>query len=371
FFPNGAPLAPTSTFAQSDLATTLARIATAGARDFYEGDTAKRWIEAARAAGAIIGYRDLREYRAIWRAPIRLRFGVFDIYTMSPPSAGGLVIGEVLNILSGFDLARTGFQTPASLHLLAEAERRAYIDRNQYLGDPTTNRIPYRELLSPDRARLWRSSINPNHATPTITLAPPAINVGEGNHTTHFTITDPSGNVVAITTTLNDTFGSGFVVPGCGFFLNDSMDDFTTAPGKPNHARLIQGPANQIEPGKRMASSMSPTIVMKGDKPYMALGTRGGAMIPTTVLQVILNVIVYRKSLFDAVAAPRYHEQAVPDELAYERDRAPQKTIDALNALGYPVVPQDPIGDVQAIMFDGMKIVAVADPRNGGAAGGY
>ncbi len=356
---------------QADLAGTLARIATARARDFYEGDIAKRWIDPTRAAGGIIGYRDLREYRPIWRAPIRIRFGGFDLYTMSPPSAGGLVIGEVLNILSGFDLARTGFQTPATLHLLAEAERRGYIDRNQYLGDPTTNRIPYRELLSPERARLWRSTINPNRATPTITLAPPPINAAESNHTTHFTITDPMGNVAAVTTTLNDNFGSGFVVPGCGFFLNDSMDNFTTAPGKPNHAGLIQGTANMIEPGKRMASSMSPTIVLKGNKPYLALGTRGGPTIPTTILQVVLNVIVYRKSLFAAIAAPRFHEQALPDEVVYERDRAPQKTVDALNTLGHPVVPRDPIGDVEAIMFDGVNIVAVADPRNGGAAGGY
>jgi gamma-glutamyltranspeptidase/glutathione hydrolase len=371
YYPNARPLTPTTTFVQNDLAATLERIATAGARDFYEGDLAKRWIQASRAAGGIIGYRDLREYRAIWRAPIRIRFAGFDLYTMAPPSGGGLVIGEVLNILSTYDLFRTGFQTPASLHLLAEAERRAYIDRNRYLGDPTTSRLPYRELLSAERARQWRSTINPGRVTPTITLAEPGINVAEGNHTTHFTIADAFGNVAAITTTLNDNFGGGFVVPGCGFFLNNEMDDFTTAPGKPNRAGLVQGTANAIGPGKRMASSMSPTIVLRADKPYLALGTRGGATIPTTLLQVVLNVLVYRKSLFDAVSAPRYHEQALPDEVMYERDRAPQKTIDALNAFGHPVMPRDPIGDVQAIMFDGAKIIAVADPRNGGAAGGY
>jgi len=371
FYPNGRPLVPASTFVQPDLAATLERIGSAGPHDFYEGDVARRWIEATRGAGGIIGYRDLREYRAIWRAPIRIRFGKFDLYTMAPPSGGGLIIGEVLNILGAFDLARSGYQTPATLHLIAEAARRAYIDRNRYLGDPTTTRIPYRELLSNDRAERWRSTINPNRATPTVTLAEPSINVAEGNHTTHFTIADALGNVVAITTTLNDNFGSGFIVPGCGFFLNSEMDDFTTSPGKPNRVGLVQGPANSIEPGKRMASSMSPTIVMAGGKPYLALGTRGGPTIPTTVLQVVLNVTVFRKSLFDAVAAPRYHEQALPDEVTYERDRAPQKTIDALNAMGHPVVPRDPIGDVQAIMFDAGRIIAVADPRNGGAAGGY
>ena len=366
FYPTGRAVTPTSTLVQNELALTLSRIAASGARDFYEGETAKRWVEATRAAGGIIGFRDLREYKALWRAPIRIRVGKFDLYTMAPPSGGGLVIGEVLNILGGFDLAKSGFQTPLSLHLIAEAERRASLDRNRYLGDPLTNRIPYRELLSPERAAQWRSSINTTRATPTVSLSEPALAVAEGNHTTHFTIADAAGNVAAITTTLNDNFGGGFIVPGCGFFLNDSMSDFTTAPTKEP-----QPTANLIEPGKRMASSMSPVIVLDGNRPLLALGTRGGTMIPSTILQVVLNVIVYGKPLFDAVAAPRYHQQSTPDEIAYERDRAPQKTIDALNALGHPVMPSEPIGDVQAIMFEGNRLVAVADPRNGGAAGGY
>ena len=367
FYPTGRALTPTSTFVQSDLAATLSRIASNGARDFYEGETAKRWIEATRAAGGIIGFRDLREYKPVWRAPIRIRIGRFDLYTMAPPSGGGLVMGEVLNILGGFDLAKSGYQTPLSLHLIAEAERRAWIDRNRYLGDPTTSRIPYRELLSAERAAQWRSSINATRATPTVSLVQPAINVAEGNHTTHFTIADASGNVASITTTLDDNFGSGFVVPGCGFFLNNAMSDFTTMPVK----EASEGTANTIEPGKRMASSMSPAIVLDGNRPLLALGTRGGSMIPSTILQVVLNVIVYGKPLFEAVAAPRYHQQSVPDEIAYERDRAPQNTIDLLNGLGHPVMPREPIGDVQAIMFEGNRIIAVADPRNGGAAGGY
>jgi gamma-glutamyltranspeptidase / glutathione hydrolase len=358
-FPNGRALTPTTTLVENDLAATLARIASYGARDFYEGELAKKWIEAARTAGSIIGYRDLREYKPLWRAPIRIRVGNFDLYTVAPPSGGGLIIGEVMNILAGFDLAKSGSQTPLTIHLLAEAERRAWLDRSRYLGDPATTRIPYRELLSADRAKLWRSSINANRATPTITLAEPAINVAEGNHTTHFTIADVSGNVVSLTTTLNDNFGSGFVVPGCGFLLNDSMDEFT------------HGTANAIEPAKRMASSMSPTIVLNAGKPVLALGTRGGAMIPSIVMQIVLDVIVYKKPLYEAVAAPRYHQQATPDAIVYERDRAPQKTIEALNGFGHPLDPRDAIGDVQAIMFDGNRIIAVADPRNGGAAGGF
>jgi gamma-glutamyltranspeptidase/glutathione hydrolase len=322
-------------------------------------------------AGGKLSHGDFREYAPVWRAPIRVTFRDCDIYLMPPPAAAGLVIGEALNILGGYDLPAAGFQTPKALHLIAEAERRAYVDRNKYLGDPATVRIPYRELLSETRAVAWRSSINPDRVTPTVTLAEPGSNPAvEGEHTTHFTIADAEGNVAALTTTLNDNFGSGFIVPGLGFFLNNEMDDFTPAPGKPNRYGLIQGTANAIEPRKRMASSMSPTIVLKKGKPYLALGTRGGPTIPTSVLQVLLNVIVYQKPLYEAIAAPRYHHQATPDQIYYERS-APRATIDALNAMSHSVVQRDDIGDIHALMFEGGRIIAVADPRDAGAAGGY
>jgi len=371
FYPNGQPLATGARLVQKDLAGTLDRIAALGAREFYEGETAKRFIEAIRDAGGILGYRDLREYRPVWRAPIAIKFGEYELYTMAPPSAGGLVIGETLNILAGYDLAAAGFQTPRALHLELEAERRAYIDRNKYLGDPTTTRIPYRELLSEDRAKVWRASIKLNAVTPTVALTEPGSVLAESNHTTHFSIIDAQGNIVSLTTTLNDNFGSGYVVPGCGFFLNDEMDDFTTAPGKPNLYGLIQGAANAIEPGKRMASSMSPTIVLKNGKPFMALGTRGGATIPTSVLQVFLNVVVYNKSLYEAISAPRWHHQGLPEELFFERGLAPQETVDALSAMGHAIKQRDPIGDIHAVQIVNGKIIAVADPRHGGAAGGY
>ncbi|HWS73418.1 MAG TPA: gamma-glutamyltransferase, partial [Thermoanaerobaculia bacterium] len=294
-----------------------------------------------------------------------------DLYTMAPPSAGGLVIGEMLNILAGYDLAAAGFQTPKALHLELEAERRAYIDRNKYLGDPATTRIPYRELLSEERARIWRASINLRQSTPTITLSEPGTVPGEGTHTTHFSIVDPEGNIASMTYTLNDNFGSGFVVPGLGFLLNNEMDDFTTAPGKPNLYGLVQGTANAIEPGKRMASSMSPTIVMKNGKPFLVLGTRGGATIPTSVLQVFLNIVVWKQSLQDAITAPRYHQQGLPEEIYFERGRAPQSTLRLLNAMGHGTKERDPIGDIHAVMIDNGKLIAVADPRHSGAAGGF
>ncbi|HJW95200.1 MAG TPA: gamma-glutamyltransferase [Thermoanaerobaculia bacterium] len=371
FYPNGQPLAAGAKLVQKDLAGTLDRIAALGAKEFYEGETAKRFVEAIRDAGGIIGYRDLREYKPVWRAPIAIKFGDYELFTMAPPSAGGLILGETLNILSGYDLAAAGFQTPRALHLEIEAERRAYIDRNKYLGDPATTRIPYRELLSEERAKAWRATIKTNAVTPTVSLAEPGSVVAESNHTTHFTIIDPQGNIVSLTTTLNDNFGSGYIVPGCGFFLNDEMDDFTTAPGKPNLYGLIQSAANAIEPGKRMASSMSPTIVLKGGKPFLALGTRGGATIPTSVLQVFLNVVIYNKSLLEAVAAPRWHHQGLPEELFFEKGLAPQATVDGLSAMGHSVKQREPIGDIHAIQILNGKIVAVADPRHGGAAGGY
>jgi gamma-glutamyltranspeptidase/glutathione hydrolase len=317
---------------------------------------AKRIVEGVRDSGGNIGFRDLRDYEPIWRAPIKLRYGAYEIHTVAPPSGGGIVIGETLNILSADNLAGSGFQTPKSLHLILEAHRRAFIDRNHYVADPVTARIPYRDLLSQKRAEAWRKTIDAEHVIGTSMLTEPRELVAEGEHTTHFTIADREGNVVALTTTLGDDFGSGVVLPGLGFFLNNAMADFS-------------GGANAIDPGKRAASSLSPVIVLRDGKPFLALGSRGGAAIPTTILQVFLNVVVYRKSLPDAVAAPRWHHQATPDEVAYEA-RAPKSTVDALNAKGHAVSRRESIGDVHAILFENGRLVAVADPRHGGAAGG-
>jgi gamma-glutamyltranspeptidase/glutathione hydrolase len=364
-------LAAGSRFRQPELAVVLQRIAGKGAKEFYEGDTAKKLVEGIRLGGGAIGFRDLRDYKPLWRAPMKLRFGAYDIYTVPPPSGGGLVIGEALNILSGDDLAAAGFQTPRALHLIVEAERRAYLDRNKYLGDPFSTRIPYRDLLSRKRAEQWRKTIDPARVVATAALTEPGTPLtAEGEHTTHFSIADAKGNIAAVTTSLGDNFGSGFLVPGLGFFMNNAMDDFTVAAGVANRDGLQQGAANAIEPSKRRASSMSPTIVLRDGQPYLAIGTRGGPSIPTTILQVFLNLAVYGKSLPDAIAAPRYHHQGLPEDMAYEKS-APQKTLTALNAMGHGVASRDAIGDVHAILFEKNRMIAVADPRRGGAAGGY
>jgi gamma-glutamyltranspeptidase/glutathione hydrolase len=360
-----------STLVQSDLGSALQRLADSGARDFYRGDLAKKLIEGTRNGGGVLGYRDLREYKPLWRAPIKLRYGDYDLYTVAPPSGGGVVIGEALNILGNDDLAALGFQSTKSLHLIVEAQRRAYIDRNRYVGDPASTRIPYRELLSLERGQAWRKTIDPQRVVGTGALTEPALSRAEGEQTTHFTIADAEGNIAAVTTSLGENFGSGFIVPGLGFFLNNTMDDFMTVPNAPNRDGLVQNIQNSVEPGRRATSSMSPVIVLHSGKPMMALGTRGGPSIPTTILQVFLNLVVYGKSLPEAIAAPRYHHQAVPESLFYERHLAPEATIHALNALGHGVTARDSIGDVHAILFDKGRIIAVADPRGGGSAGGY
>ena len=345
-----------------ELAATLQRLADHGARDAYFGELAKRFIDFVRDNGGILGDRDLREYEAIWRAPLKLHYGAYDLYTVAPPSGGGILIGEVLNILAADDLRAAGFQTPKAIHLFTEACRRASIDRNKYIGDPTGARIPYRDLLSRHRAEQWRATINASRVIATAQLTEPsAIVAEEGAHTTHFTIADAKGNVVALTMSLGDDFGSGFLVPGLGFFLNDAMTDFTTATGT----------ANAIAPGKRAASSLTPMIVLRDSLPFLAIGSSGGPAIPTTVLQVFLNMVTYGKTISAAIDAPRYHQSAAPESMLYEKGRAPKNVIDALNAIGHAVDARDAVGDVQAVLFDNDRLVAVSDPRHGGAAGGF
>jgi gamma-glutamyltranspeptidase/glutathione hydrolase len=345
---------------QGELASTLQKIAEDGPRAMYDGDLSKKFVEFVQSAGGTIGYRDLREYEPVWRAPIMLRYGPYELYTLSPPSSGGVVIGETLNILADDDLAAAGFQTTKAVHLFAEATRRASIDASRYVADPQTARIPYRDLLSHARAAQWRKTIDMTRAIATIALSEPTELAPEGEHTTHFTIADADGNVVSMTMSLGDLFGSGFYVAPLGFFLNSAMNDFAQGPNP-----------NVVDPNKRPASPLTPAIILRDNRPFLALGTRGGAAIPSTILQVFLNLVVHRKSLAAAIAAPRYHQQDMPDQLLYERKLAPKATIDALNTMGHGLGVRDSIGDVHAILFENGRLIAVADSRRGGAAGGY
>ena len=344
-------VAPAQRLAKDDLAKTLQRLGEQGAHDFYDGEIANKLVEAVH-----FSFRDLRDYKAIWRAPVRIAFRGADIYTVAPPAAGGLVIGEILKIVSGLDLSR-----PNYIHLLAEAERRAAIDRDKFLADPSANRVPLRDLLSDDRAALWRASIDPNRVTPTVALAEPGAVATPPSHTTHVSIADAHGNVVSLTTSAGNEAGNGFPVPALGFSLNDSMNDFSSSTAS----------TNSLAAGNRPASPLSPVIVLRGGKPLLAIGTPGGVTIPTTIAQILLDVLVFNRAPADAVAAPRYSQQAVPEEVAYEQARTPQPVIDGLLATGHGVRARDVIGDVQAVWIDRGKLLAISDSRHGGAAGGY
>ena len=370
FYPDGKPLAVGAVVQQPELAKTLQRIATNGGNEFYEGTTARLIVDAMKKNGGIISARDLREYKPTWRAPIRIDYRDYEIFTMAPPSAGGLLLGEMLQILEAYDLESFGHQTPLALHLLAEVARRAYLDRNRYLGDPATTRIPYAAIFSPERASGWRSSIDLTRATPTASLVPESPGAKPGE-TTHFSIVDQQGNIASVTTTINTFFGNGYVVPGAGFLLNNEMDDFTTAPGTPTAYGLIQSDANAIGPSRKMASSMTPTIIFRQDEPFLVLGSPGGGTIPTTVLQVFLNVTTYGMRIGEAIAAPRFHHQAWPDRILFEEGRAGLELLSTLNQLGHATRGETSIGDVHALMFKDGKIYAAADARRGGLAGGF
>jgi gamma-glutamyltranspeptidase / glutathione hydrolase len=344
-------IAPAQRLAKDDLAKTLQRLGEQGAHDFYDGEIANKLVETVH-----FSFRDLRDYKAIWRAPVRITFRGADIYTVGPPAAGGLVLGEILKIVSGLDLSR-----PNYIHLLAEAERRAAIDRDKFLGDPAAGRVPLHDLLSDERAALWRASIDPNRVTPTVGLAEPSAVATPPSHTTHVSIVDAHGNVVSLTTSAGDEARTGFNVPSLGFALNDSMNDFIAVPAAPN----------ALAAGNRPASPLSPVIVLRGGKPILAIGTPGGVTIPTTIAQILLDVLLFNRTPGNAIAAPRFSQQAVPEEVAYEQSRAPQTVIDALLAMGHGVRARDTIGDVQAVWIAGGKLLAISDARQRGAAGGF
>lgn len=335
---------------------TIKRLAEAGATDFYRGALAEKVVADIRNAGGVIGFRDLREYEPQWRAPLKMTYGAYEIYTPPPPSSGGIVIGSALNVLSGYELK--DLDSVTTLHLLVEAQRRSAIDARRFVGDPTGARLSLRDLLSSERAALWRRTIDPAKVSPTATLMESGNEKTPGTSTTHFTIVDEAGNIASVTASLGEAFGSGLLLPSSGFFLNEAMNDFTTT-------------VNALGAGKRPASTMTPMLVLREGRPFLAAGTKGGAAAPTTLLQLFLRLVVAGNDLPAAVAAPRYHHGAIPDEIHFERDRGPQATIEALNALGHPVSGRAALGDVHAVLLTNERLTAVADPRRGGSAGGY
>jgi len=356
-------------FRQPELAATLRRIQAEGPADFYQGRTAELLAAEMARGGGLVTREDLRSYRAVWREPLRVSWRIHEVLLAPPPSSGGIAVMQLLQMK---DELRDEFEglahnSPQYVHLTAEMEKRVFADRAEYLGDPDFVTVPVERLLDPAYAARRAGEVDPQGISELATVRPGL----EPVHTTHYSIVDRDGNAVANTYTLNTSFGSGVVVEGAGFLLNNEMDDFSVKPGTPNVYGVVGSEANAIEPGKRMLSSMSPTILLEQGRPAMVLGTPGGSTIITSVYQTIVNVLDFGMSPDEAVGASRFHHQLLPPDLVtYSPSRSlPAATIGALRGRGYRVEPHDwEFGDVQLLVRQGDRWQAASDPRFRGEA---
>ncbi len=351
FSRDGRPYEAGEVLRQPDLASTLERIAARGPAGFYEGETARLIAKEMKARGGWITADDLKAYHAHRREPVRGAYRGYEIISMPPPSSGGTVLIEMLNILEGFDLAQNGYGSARNIHLAAEAMRRAFADRARYMGDPDFNpHMPLEQLLSCEHARDLRATINPARAS--VSLPTDYAWDYESEETTHISVVDESRNAVSLTYTLEEWYGSGIVVPGAGFLLNNEMGDFNAGPGLTTESGLIGTDPNLAQPGKRMLSSMSPTIVARGDRLFMVTGSPGGRTIINTVLLTILNVVDFGMNAQQAVDAPRFHHQWLPDQLSYEPFAFSSDTMELLRALGHTLKERDSQGVAAVILYD-------------------
>ena len=370
FLPNGQALQPGQSWRNPELAAVLRRIAEQGPAGFYTGETAELIVAEMKRGGGIISLEDLKAYQPKWRDPVEFVYRGHKVLAMPPASSGGLTLALMANIAEGFDLRKLGWHSPASLHVIAEASRRAFADRNHYLGDSDFVDVRREQFLSEQYSARQRRTISMERATPSAQVKP---SLGEPDQTTHFSVVDAQGNAVALTTTLNELFGSAVTVTGGGFLLNDEMDDFSAKPGTANMFGLVQGEANAIAPEKRMLSAMTPTIVLdQNNRPLLITGARGGPRIISAVFQVMSNVLDYGMTLDDALAAPRIHHQHLPDVLYFEPNGLSADVIAALRGMGHAVEPREGyIGSGPTILRKGNLWTGAADPRSGGAAKGY
>jgi gamma-glutamyltranspeptidase/glutathione hydrolase len=382
FLRDGNYYRPGEIFRQPELARTLERLAK-DPDTFYHGAMARELAAAIHKGGGLVTAEDLAGYEVKEREPMHGSYRGYDIISAPPPSSGGVALIEILNILEGFDLAKLGHRSGDAIHLEAEAFRRAFYDRADFLGDPDYAKVPVAQLIDKKYAAAWRDSIDPNHASVSQDLKRPSFDelervaqlhpaVREPQNTTHYSLVDSDGNAVSVTTTLNDTFGSRVSADGLGFLLNDEMDDFTSKLGVPNSYGLIQGPANAIGPGKRPLSAMTPTIVLKDGKLFLVLGSPGGPTIITTVANILIGVVDFALDIQEAVNAPRFHQQWLPDEILVE-DRLSPDTMNVLRSKGHKLKTEHFWGDGECIMVDpktGERLGA-SDGRNNGKAVGY
>ena len=369
---DGSPWQPGERFRQPELAATLQRIADHGVSGFYEGETARLIVEEMQRNGGLITAEDLENYQPAIREPVRGRYRGHEVFSMSPPSSGGTHIIQILNILEDYPLAQLGHNSAATVHYMAEAMKLAYADRSKFLGDTDFVDVPLDGLLDKRYAAELRKGIHADRARPSSEIQPGDPNGYESPETTHYSIVDRWGNAVSNTYTINFSYGSGITVTGAGFLLNNEMDDFSAKPGEPNAFGLIGGAANKVEPGKRMLSSMSPTIVRKGGRNYLVTGSPGGSRIITTTLQVILNVIDHNMNIQSAVDAPRMHHQWLPDAIFIEQGFSAD-TLRLLEDRGHTVKPTRAMGAIQSILIgeDG-TLHGGADPRRStSSAKGY
>ena len=360
---DGSAPQPGEVFRQPELADTLQHIAEQGVKGFYEGETAQLIVAEMRRGEGLITLEDLRNYEPAVRQPVHGTYRGFDIYSMSPPSSGGTHIVQILNILEDYPIGDWGHNSANTIHHMAEAMKLAYADRSEYLGDTDFVAVPLQGLTSKGYADQLRASIKADKARPASEIAPGKPGPRESPETTHFSVVDRWGNAVSNTYTINFSYGSGITVAGAGFLLNNEMDDFSAKPGVPNAYGLIGGEANKVEPGKRMLSSMSPTIVRKDNRNFLVTGSPGGSRIITTTLQVIMNVIDHNMNIQTAVSAPRIHHQWLPDEIRVEQGISPD-TLDLLRARGHTINTGSAMGAIQSILIgeDG-TLYGGADPR--------
>ncbi|MEN8221532.1 MAG: gamma-glutamyltransferase, partial [Pseudomonadota bacterium] len=370
FKPDGSFYEAGDRLVQSDLANTLKAIAKNGIKAFYEGEIADLIVRDMVAHGGLISKEDLANYQPVLRKPIHGTYRGHDIYSMSPPSSGGVHIVQILNILENYDIGLLGHNSAATIHLMAEAMKRAYADRSKYLGDTDFVSVPLTGLTSKAYAAALSQQINRQKASVSQDILPGKPTDYESNETTHYSVVDKEGNAVSNTYTINFSFGSGIVVNGAGFLLNNEMDDFSAKPGVPNAYGLIGGTANAIEPHKRMLSSMSPTIVLKDGKAFLVTGSPGGSRIITTTLQVIMNVIDHNLNIQEAVNAVRVHHQWLPDKIRVEKGLS-LDTIKLLTEMGHAVALKNTMGAAASILIDQDRLFGANDPRRQGMALGY
>jgi len=361
-------------FIQADLARTLQRIADEGRDGFYAGETADLMVREMQENGGIFTHEDLANYRSVWREPLQVQYRDYTVHLMGPPSSGGIAIGQMLQKLEPYNLERMGYNSPETVHLITEVSRRVYADRAEFLGDADFYDVPRAELLTPAYNRERMRSFDPSRATPSAEVSHGnPVPASESWNTTHFSVVDNDGNAVSLTTTLNSGYGSFVSITGGGFLMNNEMDDFSIKPGVPNQFGLLGGEANAVEPGKRMLSSMTPTIVTRDGRLEMVLGTPGGSTIMTTVLQVFLNIAEFGMNVQQAVAAPRFHHQWMPDRLYFEPYTFNKATRDRLEWYGHELSPRRfYTGQANCIVVDeGGRIQTGADPRGMNHAAGF